>query len=448
MKRKMILSLLSGLLLFGSIYLWYKPKSVVPKVTPFSLSVPNEFLKRKEFLIDEVRPKPSSKFKNHLKPVSELEQTKDLEGEREFAFELLKNNQSGNTIMSPLGLRLALGMVLAGSREKTAVDIAKTLRVENNNRTHDVFSQTLQGLSTVLDPSLPIPFHYAGRVWVRKGNEVEPSFEAILEENYDAPFEPLDFQGNPGESRSHINQWIETQTNQKIKNFIETDNELVSVSLLLTNVIYFKEKWAHPFAKWMTHSDLFHVAENTTIQTPMMNMKHSFPHGHFDNVGVLELPYAKGDYSMVIVLPDRYDLPKIQSELKESKLKEWLLQLKSSEVELKLPKFEFEKKISFKETLSNMGMKIAFDHAKANFSGMTRNEQLAIDDVIQQAYVHVNEEGTEAAAATKISLIPNLATLPDPDMATFHADHPFLFFILDKKHSHILFMGRVVDPTK
>ncbi len=444
MKRKIILWLLSGLLMCGAIYLWKKPKSLVQKLSHISFAIPFERFEKKKDLEDEVKEKKVV----FSKLATELEQKKDLEGEYAFAFDLLKNIPKENTILSPLGLRLALGMVLAGAREKTATDIAKTIKVKNNDHVHDIFSSTISDLPTSMDPTLPTQFNLIGRVWAREGNKYEPFFESLLEQKYGAPFEPLDFRNKAGESRKRINEWVEKQTNQKIQNFIASDNELIRTSLLLTNAIYFKAKWVFPFTEWMTHSDSFNVTKDKSVDVPMMEMKQSFFYGHLENVKILELPYVDDAFSMVIVLPDGYELSKMESELNESKLNNWFLQLKFSEVELKLPKFEFTKALSFKESLSKMGMEIVFDRSKANFTGMTPNGQLAIDDVIQQAYVRVNEEGTEAAAVTKVTMGASPAILPDPSLITFHVDHPFLFFILDKTHGHILFMGRVVDPTK
>ena len=213
----------------------------------------------------------------------------------------------------------------------------------------------------------------------------------------------------------------------------------------MTNAIYFKGTWTWEFDKSDTREQDFRITPTNIVKTPMMHMKNDKAKFNYADTGglqILELPYKGDEISMLILLPTE-NLDAIELSLTAEKLKEYMDQMKETELDgIFLPKFEFDTKYFMKETLSKMGMPTAFGNA--DFSGMTGKKDLLIDFVIHQAYVKVDEEGTEAAAATAVGMRLRSAGR----RTTFKADHPFIFIIQEKKTGNIVFLGRVIDPTK
>jgi serpin B len=264
-------------------------------------------------------------------------------------------------------------------------------------------------------------------------------------------FHRVDFNQVPENARQTINQWVEQQTEHKIQNLLQPGTVTPDTRLILTNAIYFKADWKTRFKEEQTKEEDFHLTPTETLRAPLMHLEGGLRYFNGGTFQVLEIPYADEEMSMIVFLPnDLGGLPAFEQSLTASRLQQWLdgLQL-NSKVILTLPKFEATKELELRSALGALGVKQAFDMRMADFSAMTGERNLWISAVIHKAYISVTEEGTVAAAATGIRMTLAMARPQGPDKPiVFRADHPFLYLIRDNRSQAILFMGRVVDPTK
>ena len=214
--------------------------------------------------------------------------------------------------------------------------------------------------------------------------------------------------------------------------------------LVLTNAIYFKAAWMRPFSPEQTKDGDFTLADGTKVKAKLMRGTNRTRYFKGEGFEALELPYENYNLSMIVLLPKKADgLPAFEKRLTAANLTEWLGKLTDRIVDVTLPKFKLTSEFTLNDVLSQMGMPIAFDRAKADFSGMTTRARLFISYVVHKAFVDVNEAGTEAAASTAVLM--ELVSAPRP--ATFRADQPFVYLIRDNRTGSILFLGRVVNPS-
>jgi serpin B len=327
-------------------------------------------------------------------------------------------------------------MTYAGARGETADQMKKVLHFPLPQETlHPAFS-ALASKTKPKECELTI----ANRLWGQTGYHFLDTFLTLTESAYRARLYQLDFAKQTEAARRTINDWVEDKTKQKIKELLKPGVLDRLTTLVLTNAIYFKGQWESRFKKEHTRDAPFTLLDGTKVNVPLMGQSAEFPHGRLQDLQVLELPYAGKELSMVIVLPDKADgLPAIEQSLTPSRLAAWLACCEPSTLHVTLPRFTITTPLSLADTLAKMGMPAAFS-GKADFSGMTGKRDLFISDVIHKAFVEVNEEGTEAAAATAV--VMKRAAPPN-----FTADHPFLFLIRDRRSGSILFMGRVLNPA-
>ena len=236
----------------------------------------------------------------------------------------------------------------------------------------------------------------------------------------------------------------ENKTYDKIRNLIPQGAINDETRLILTNTIYFKANWTNQFDEKNTHNDTFKLSSGTEVTAPFMHETSYYNYGATRNVQIIEMDYQGDDLSMLIILPKKDKMNDIESEFNKETLEAWKNHMEETRVSVSLPKFKFETKYFMRKDLKAMGMPTAFIPDAADFSGMNGNRELFISHVIHQAYVDVNEEGTEAAAATGI--VVAIGAVPPENL--FVADHPFIFLIVDKETGEILFMGRLSDPSK
>ena len=256
----------------------------------------------------------------------------------------------------------------------------------------------------------------------------------------------VDFAQAEAASRT-INQWVESQTNGKIKDLIPPGSLNALTRLVLTNAVYFKGDWVQPFQKRNTQEEDFTVSAQEKVKVPLMHQQTKMGYVGEKTFQVLELPYAGRELSMVVLLPKKADgLPQLEKAITVDKLSSLMSKLNVREVNAYLPKFKLETSFGLNPTLEAMGMKRAFSR-EADFSGISSAEALYISAVLHKAYVDVNEEGTEAAAATGVLMKGHAARRPQP-VPVFRADHPFLFLIRDTREGSVLFMGRLTNPSK
>ena len=287
----------------------------------------------------------------------------------------------------------------------------------------------------------------ANGLWMQQGFSFKPDFTHVLQHNYDAEARLANF-ANAMPVTHEINKWVKKQTAGKIANLISPAMINDLTRLILVNAIYFKGAWDTSFMKEETRERPFHVDANRSVQVPMMF--HSFDDLSYmenERMQAIEMQYEGKQISMVVFLPRSNDgIGELEKNCTEKNLTSWFGALRQTKVDVTFPTFKMESQFKLNEPLSSLGMVDAFDRNRANFSGIASQEQLYLSEVIHKAYVDVNEEGTEAAAATGVEIM-RLSAKPVEQRKVFDADHPFLFVIRDMHSGAILFMGRVTNPA-
>jgi len=351
------------------------------------------------------------------------------------------NSQEGNLFLSPYGISTALTMAYTGARGETESQMATALQFEGQPNL-----QSLGELQKSLkQPDATYTLNIANDIWVQRGMHLVADFTETLHDIYNTVLRTADFANEADRARSRINGKIAEQTGQKIKELLAPGMVTSQTRLVLTNAIYFKGKWQMAFDPKDTEEQFFLKLDNSKIKVPMMYQKGDFRSWGDADAQLLELPYKSSEnssgLSMIVLLPQQDGKESFATV--ENKLSDYLrMQNKDNpaEVVVLLPKFKLESTFQLREPLEKLGMKKAFDPATADFSGITQ-EKLAISDVIHKAFVEVNEEGTEATAATAVEFSRGMS-------ATFRADHPFIFWVKDNHSGTVLFLGKVVDPTR
>jgi len=354
-----------------------------------------------------------------------------------------------NLFYSPTSLLIALAMTCYGARGNTAVEIKKVLHVASVssldlNKNMKKFIDTLNGASDENNKLLT-----ANRLFVQKSFEILEAFKEGTREFYDSELALVDYITNAEKVTEEINHWVEQKTNDKIKDLIPPGMLSSDTRLTLVNAIYFKGLWLEQFKKEKTVSKSFFVSQNEEIKVEMMHQEADFKYFESEDLAcqVLEMPYIGQKMSMVIYLPKEINgLVELEEVISYETLQNSLSLLNASmdEVEVFLPKFKLSQQFDLNDVLSKMGAEEMFIAGRADLSGITA-EPLFVSKVVHKAFVEVNEEGTEAAAATGIGMNTFSMPLPKP---VFKADHPFLFLIRHNDSGAILFLGRLVRPTQ
>jgi serpin B len=368
-------------------------------------------------------------------------------GNTAFATDLyakLKTGE-GNLFFSPYSISTALAMTYAGARGETAHQMANVLHLGmSQERLHPGFA-ALEGELNAVQKKGKVQLSVANSLWPQKGHSFLPVYVDLLKRHYGASVTGLDYAGAAESARKTINDWVEDKTVQKIKDLIKPGVLGPDTLLVLANAIYFKGNWVSQFNPKQTREDLFHTATGTQVVSSMMNREGKCSYAETLDLQALELPYDGYDLSMIVLLPRKAEgIGALESELTPVNLAQWTKSLRERKIILFLPKFRLTCEFSLKETLVAMGMTDPFS-GTADFSGMDGSHDLFISAVVHKAFVDVNEEGTEAAAATAVRMKRGYAP---PKVPVFRADHPFVFLIRDKHNGSILFLGRVTDPTK
>jgi serpin B len=358
----------------------------------------------------------------------------------------------GNLALSPISIASALTMTWGGARGETAAQMKKVLHAEGESGpAMDVAGELLRSLG---GDGSKVTLRVANRLFGEKTYAFDAAYLDHTKAAFGAPLEALDFRGDAESSRVHINDWVAGQTQDRIKNLIPQGGVDADTRLVLTNAIYFLGDWMTPFTKDATRPAAFHVTASASHDVPTMSQESRFRFASTDGVEVLEMPYAGGDVAMTFVLPDAPDgLDAVEKRLSPETIDAWTSAMKPEQVNVALPKFEIDPaaSLSLGDTLKELGMPLAFDASKADFTGMSspRNpgERLQISKVFHKAFVKLDEKGTEAAAATAVVISVESAIVQRKPPAEFKADHPFLFVLRHVKSGAILFMGRVSDPA-
>jgi serpin B len=365
-------------------------------------------------------------------------------GNSEFALALYQalRPAAGNLFYSPYSISTALAMTYAGAEGETAAQMAQTLCFRlSGEELHRNFAALSEALAAI-EQKGAVQFKIANRLWPQEGYALLPGYLELVKRCYGALLTAVDY-GNPEAAAQIINDWVAEQTANKIRNLISPNLLTPLTTLVLVNAIYFKGNWASQFDPALTRDEPFWTAPDEQVPTAMMRQTARFNYAERQGLQILELPYSGDDLSMLILLPQQKGgLIELEDRLTAANLTNWTKNLQPTSVQVLLPRFKITFPCELSETLKSMGMIDAFSSA-ADFSGMDGTLYLYIAYVVHKAFVEVNEEGTEAAAATAVIMARKAMMTPPP---LFRADHPFLFLIRESGTGSILFMGRLAKP--
>jgi len=378
-----------------------------------------------------------------------VSEKKLVESDNLFGFnifhKIVENQTGGNVFLSPLSISMALGMTLNGAEGTTKSEMEATLQLagltrEEINRSY----QSLIKLLTNLDPK--VKFEIANSIWTRLGFDVKEQFYNNNRDYFNAQVEEVDF--NNVATVAKINDWVNEKTHGKIDKIIKGAIDPLTMMILI-NAIYFKGDWTEQFVKEATMPLPFYLADGSDTTCQMMNMVFDFDYMENDDFQAVELPYGDGDFSMVVFLPKEEDIATDVDEFIANftavSWSDYLERFNSAEIDLSLPKFELEWEMPLNGVLQALGMNAAFNPNTADFSGIADVGNLHISEVLHKTYVKVDEEGTEAAAVTSVTVG---TTSGLPENTVMRINRPFAFIIKENKSGTILFMGKVENPTE
>jgi len=369
-----------------------------------------------------------------------------------FGFDLYARvaEAPGNLAISPASITTALAMAWGGAKYQTDEQMKKVLHVDGER---DAAIAAWGNLSRALqEPSRPLKLRIANRLFGEKTFTLEQPFLDKTQAAFGAPLEPVDFRGAPGAARQMINSWVEARTEDRIKDLLPSSAITSDTRMVLVNAIYFIAEWLTRFEMEQTFDAPF-TTDGGTKKVPTMHNALPVKMAQVDGAKMLELPYKGGDTVMYVVLPDTVDgLTALENSINAKSLESWTSALAMQRVDVALPRFKIEPSAPFllSTELKALGMPIAFDPENADFSGIgvppEAKNRLYLSEAFHKAFVKVDERGTEAAAATAV-IWGTLSMAMPSTAAKFHADHPFLFVIVDRPSGLVLFMGRVSDPS-
>jgi serpin B len=366
---------------------------------------------------------------------------------------LAKEAGDSNLVFSPASVVTALVMTYAGAEGTTAEEMAATLHLGLEG---DTLHQAFNSLDRILESrswegkdaegkDVGVLVRTANSLWAQRDLAFQQPFLDTLALNYGAGVRLVDYKTEAERARRAINDWVAGQTEDKITDLIPEGALDALTRLVLVNAVYLDATWANQFDKALTTDGRFTTIGGDPVTTPMMRQSAGFPYAKGEGWQAVELPYLRDELSMIVIVPDEGGFAQVEGRLAEGLIAEVRALLSpGAEVDLSLPKFEFRTQAGLSDALRALGMQRAFDPQAADFSGMTEEEALFIDDVIHEAYIAVDEEGTEAAAATAVVM---RATAMPAQQITLVVDRPFLFALQDRDTGALLFLGRVTDPT-
>lgn len=364
------------------------------------------------------------------------------EANNKFAFSLYKElkDLEGNIFFSPFSISSVGAMLYEGADGKTEEQIKKVFNFPKDKKL--LRSSYSELLGSITQPGKEYKLHIANALWVEQTYRLLGSYVHNIQTHYDGEAKNMYFRLNPGAAREVINSWIEEHTENRIKNLFDPGSVDRLTKLILTNAVYFKGDWGKQFDKDDTEDENFNIAKGKIVEVPMMKMvgKNYFGYAEDERMQALEMLYKGNELSMTVLLPKDNNLGSLEDYLDLERFSD--LRKKVEEVHIWMPKFEFNRSYNLTGRLTKMGMDLPFG-SQADFSGMDGSKDLFVDKIVQGAYVKVDEEGTEAAAATGATMLIKAVM---PEFKFFKVDHPFMFLIKERYTNTILFMGRVVDP--
>ena len=372
-----------------------------------------------------------------------------------FALDLhahLAKETGGNLFLSPYSISIALAMTFAGARGATREQMRETLRYTLGDGVHPAFADmqaVLEARETTTDPVEgdevdAFQLDVANAIWGQEDYPFADDYLALLEEYYGAGLRSANFDGDPEGERQRINEWVADATGDRIEDLLPRGSIDASTVLVLTNAIYFLAAWAHQFDPENTEDGVFAAIDGSESTVPFMHQTLRTAYASVDGAQAIELPYVGEEVSMVLLLPEEGQFEAFERDLDADRLFAIFDALHDSKGDLAMPKFEFETEVRLKDALSALGTPIAFEGG-ADFGGMVEGDGagLWIDDVFHESFVSVDEDGTEAAAATAVVVTESAP----PEWGEIRFDRPFLFCIRDRPTNAVLFLGRIVDAA-
>jgi len=381
------------------------------------------------------------------------------EDNNDFALAMYRQlrQRPGNLFFSPFSLRTALGMTYAGAGGETATQMRETLRLSSPEEApHVAFAEIVERLSA--GGGSKYEMAVANSLWGQDGAPLQPGFLDLTAHHYGGGMNLVDFRRDAEAARLTMNQWVEGKTRQKIRELIPSGVLDADTRLVLVNAVYFKGMWVLQFPKSATRDEAFRLEGGGKVRAPLMHQRECVRYLQAAGYQAVDLVYEGGDLSMLVLLPDqKVGLRNLEKQLSARMLHDCVAQVRTREVKLFLPRFKIAwGTVDMRDQLTALGMPLAFTRYRADFSGINSHEppdeeSLFLSGVFHKAFVEVQEEGTEAAAATaahfRQASAPSRPFTPPP-LPIFRADHPFLFAIRERKSGAILFLGCIIDPTR
>jgi serpin B len=402
------------------------------------------------FVIDSLNgpqilsPVMTSKVTVEAGSLSDSDTAEVIEGNNQLAFDFYSKviKDDGNIFYSPWSISTAFALVYEGAREKTSEEIQSLFGFPSDD---DKRRSSFAGIQDDLNSQQAnYTLTTANALWIDEGFKLSDSYVDVARQYYDSEISTVDFPTE--ESRLQINEWVESKTNEKIKDVIPQGILTALTRLVITNAIYFKGTWVTQFDERNTVEEDFRIDADNTVKVPMMKLGETyFKYAETDSIKIIDLPYHGEKLSMLVLLPKNdTGMQSLEESLTLENLDTWRSSLRNQSVTVHIPKFKLETSYALNDMLREMGMPSAFTPDDADLSGINGVKGLFIQSALHKAFVEVNEEGTEAAAATVIVIGP---TSEQPQPPLFRADHPFIFIIQDSETGNILFMGRITNPS-
>jgi serpin B len=392
-----------------------------------------------------------------------------VDGNTTFALNLYSQlaTNSGNLFFSPYSISTCLAMLYAGASGNTEQQMSQVLGFGTNQQQFASLFGQLQAKLEADQQTNAIELNLANALWLQEGFPFLPAFLQTATNQYQANLGQADFITQASEVTDEINNWVAQETQNRIQNIVPPGAIDSSTRLVLANAIYFLGLWSIPFQATNTSTQPFYLSNTTLVQVPLMHQPLLHVVGTDSNLvtvtynymqtysvqsgplssndfQAIELPYGSNQLSTLLLLPSQTDgLGWLEQQLSPAFLSNVLAQMRPQPVEIFLPRFTMDSSFNLGKTLSAMGMRDAFTPFVADFSGIDGGQDLYVSRVLHKAWGQVNEAGTEAAAATVITVVSTAVNLPP----VFRADHPFLFLIRDTQTGSVLFLGRLTNPS-
>jgi serpin B len=368
-------------------------------------------------------------------------------GTNDAAFDLLREcSDDENLCLSPVGLVLALAMAEAGAGGETSAQLRETLGVPDavHEACHHLQRRLADGTGSASD-GVPFELSVANAVWGQNGYPFREPYLSMLDAHYDGGLQTVDYRHDPEDARERINAWVAEETSGRIETLLPAGSVDTLTRLVLVTAVYFRASWRHPFEESETSEETFTALDGREHAVAMMTQRRTWAHAEHDGTRAVELPYAGGAVSMLVVLPPAGEFEKRARAFDTERLDALVDGLEPRRLGLSVPRFEFEWGADLCKPFEQLGVVDAFDPDTAEFAGIAEtDEPFALDGLYHEAMLAVDEAGTEAAAATGATM--GTVSIP-PEAPDFTADRPFLCLIRDRETGAVLFLARVADPA-